>query len=75
MERGYCTVSRGTERYTPANLAARALAPPNARYSLIKRGLEMTSRIGGFFSLLLLDRVTGQTNDRARVRLRAAQLR
>lgn len=75
MERGYCTVSRGNERYTPANLAMRALAPPYARVNLIKRGLEMTVRIGGFFSLWLLDRITGQTNDRTRVRQRAAQLR
>lgn len=75
MERGYCTVSRGTERYTPANLSLRALSPPNARWALFKRGAEMTWRMGGYFALLALDKLTGQNNVSSQVKLRAAQLR
>lgn len=75
MERGYCTVSRGTERYTPANLSLRALSPPNARWALFKRGAEMTWRMGGYFALLAVDKLTGQNNVSSQVKLRAAQLR
>ncbi|KAK9785023.1 hypothetical protein WJX73_005206 [Symbiochloris irregularis] len=75
MERGYCTLSSSKARYTPANLAARALAPPNARWGIVQRAAQMTFGIGRVFALLALDKLTGQNNNRDRVRLRAAQLR
>ena len=62
-------------RYTPALLRERALAVPNARAGLLRRGFEMTARFALLFSSLAWDKFTGQSNLPSRVQQRAAELR
>ncbi|BDA46770.1 Protein ACTIVITY OF BC1 COMPLEX KINASE 1, chloroplastic [Coccomyxa sp. Obi] len=72
MQRGYCVVST---RYSPALIRDRALSSPGAFLQVIGRAVEMFARLGFFFGSLAFDRASGYSEDRARIRYRAAQLR
>ena len=74
MERGFCSLG-GAEKYSPELVQRTALASPAAAARVVARGAEMLWRIGAFTFSLLADNASGRSEEQARVRLRAQQLR
>jgi len=72
MEMGFCSIN---QPYSPELLKQEALGSPAALVSLLNRGVTMGWEIGVFLYRLWIDRVTGDEDSAAIVKLRATQLR